>query len=753
MLGTSQHDAFTGSYPAAGNETIVSQKPKIHDPAIRLECITLVLALAIGCVVTDYVRQCILGLVINRASSRKIQTATVESVASVEKVEPPVNTIPVDARQVCLELTRRHQRPEQSNQQLAAVASLDNRVGSPPISTNVNQSNSVNHWSFIKPYPPRIPIVQDATWCKDPIDDFVLLRLETEELLHSREAERVTLIRRAFFDLIGLPPIPDEVEEFVTDTSPDAYERLVDRLLASPHFGEKWAIRWLDLARYADTNGFEFDGVRTMWLYRDWVIESLNRDLPFDQFVVEQIAGDLIPNASVQQKVATGFIRCSAVATDVLSGRFDMLVDRVNTLGSTWLGLTFSCAQCHDHKFDPLTQKEYFQLLAMFNNSVDEVSGVAYEGPQLTTESPLNGLRASTLVLAERRAPNSTFLNSRGSNALEGEPVEPGLPAFLHAAECGVGNRLALACWLTDDDNPLTARVTVNRIWESLFGIGLVRTSDDFGLRGERPSHPELLDWLATEFRRGGWSSKRILRQIVTSATYRQSSGVNDGLLDRDRYNRLLARGPRFRVDAELIRDIALAASGLLSRKLGGPSVFPWQPPGTSERLEYAGFKWKVNPDENRFRRGLYTHWKRTALYPSFSIFDAPNRTGTCSRRTNSCTPLQALVTLNDPVFFEAAVHLAKRMLENGSASIESKLTYGFRLCLARNPAANELDVLRQHYYVELQRLSNDFNTSKSIVGDKDLIDQNPALNVSEWAAFSMVATVILNLDETISKE
>ena len=679
---------------------------------------------------------------------RPLEPAAADAVAMVIGV-PPADNAPADARQICRDRALSYRKSDHPCQ-------LDCSDGdsSDTVRAGAQRHEEPRHWSFVKPRSPRAPVVHDATWSRNPVDDFVLARLETEGLEPSHEADRATLIRRLFLDLIGLPPAPDEVDEFVVDQSADAYERVVDRLLESPHFGEKWAIRWLDLARFADTNGFELDAVRTIWLYRDWVIEALNRDLPFDQFTVEQIAGDLIPNATLQQRVATGFVRSSAVAPDIATNRFDMLVDRVSTVGTTWLGLTFSCAQCHDHKFDPLTQNEFYQLYAVFNKSVDEVQGAACAGATITAESPLNGIRASTWVLAERNKANATFLKVRGSPAVDGEQVEPGLPAFLHAPKCGEQDRLSLACWLIDEDNPLTARVTVNRMWESLFGIGLVRTSDDFGMRGEPPSHPELLDWLAMEFQRGGWSSKRLLRLIVSTATYRQASHITSELLERDPQNRLLARGPRFRVPAELIRDIALASSGLLSRRLGGPSVFPWQPPGTSEKLEFAAFPWKVNPDGNRYRRGLYTHWKRTALYPSFSMFDAPNRVGTCARRGSSSTPLQALVTLNDPAFFEAAVHLGKRMLEDGRAgSAAAAVTNGFRICVARHPTADELAILLTLHQQELLRLSGDVEAAKSMVGGDAAIARHAHLNVSEWAACATIANVLLSLDETITKE
>lgn len=596
-------------------------------------------------------------------------------------------------------------------------------------------------------------MVVDADWSRDVIDRFIQQRRDAEQLAHSPEADKATLIRRLSLDLLGLPPTPAEVDEFIADAAPDALERLTDRLLASPHFGEKWAIRWLDLARYADTNGFEFDAPRTMWLYRDWVIDALNQDMPFDRFTVEQLAGDLLPQPAESQQVATGFLRNSAVAADTTNHRFEMLVDRVNTIGSTWFGLSFSCAQCHDHKFDPFTQQEYYQLYAILNNSEEEVTGAAYAGQTMTAVSPLNGESATTLVLAERGEPNVTHLKVRGSPTEDGEQVQPGFPAFLHAPRCGDGDRLALACWLTDPENPLTSRVAVNRVWESLFGVGLVRTSDDFGLRGELPSHPELLDWLAVEYQRAGWSSKRMLRRLTSSATYRQSSVVSTDALERDPQNRLLTRGARFRVDAEVVRDIALSAAGLLSSNLGGPSVFPRQPPGTSENVEFASFNWQVDQNENRYRRGLYTHWKRRTLYPSFASFDAPNRTSACTRRERNTNPLQALVLLNDPVFFEAAVHLGGRMLDETDGTPAAALSHGFRLCVCRQPTDQELELLRALFDAEQKRLTDGSEAALALVGGNDIAGRYPQRPVSDWAAYAVVANSLLSLDETVCRE
>lgn len=672
----------------------------------------------------------------SQESSRPAENAPPGRAARVDaKQDTPGEPTPADAREVCRALLV-HSEP--------AAAAL------PPGGSD-NAPPPPRHWSFIKPHTPPRPA--PSAGAGNPIDDFIAARLEAEGLSPAQQADRTTLIRRLFLDLIGLPPTPEEIDEFLADAEPDAAERLIDRLLASPHFGEKWAVRWLDLARYADTNGFEFDAVRTMWLYRDWVIDALNRDMPFDQFTVEQLAGDLLPDATDSQHVATGFLRNSPVATDTVTHRYDMLVDRVNTLGATWLGLTFGCAQCHDHKFDPLTQREYYQLYAILNNAVDEVSGASYAGSVITARSPLNGESATTLVLEERTQPVATYLKIRGSATDDGEQVEPGFPGFLHPPRCGERDRLALACWLIDEDNPLTARVAVNRLWDALFGAGLVRTSDDFGTRGEPPSHPELLDWLAIEFQQTGWSSKRMIRRLASSATYRRSSHVSPELLERDPQNQWLARGGRFRVEAELIRDIALAAAGRLSSSLGGPSVFPWQPAGTSENVEFAAFPWIVSPGEHRYRRGLYTHWKRRTLYPSFAMFDAPNRTSTCTRRDRTTNPLQALVSLNDPVFFEAAVHLGGRMLDETDGSPAAAIVRGFRLCVGRPPTEPERALLQNLYAEEHNRLCHDEAAAVALVGGPNVRARFPRRNLAEWAACAVVANVLLSLDETMTRE
>jgi len=713
------------------------------------------------------------------------------------------------------------------------------------------------HWAYVKPVRPTLPKVKRSRWIRNPIDTFILARLESEKLKPSPEADRVTLIRRASLDLTGLPPSLAEVDTFVADQRKEAYERLVDRLLASPHYGEKWARLWLDLARYADSHGYEKDPPRSMWPYRDWVINAFNQNMPFDQFTVEQIAGDMLPNATRDQKIASGFNRNTMINTeggvDPEQSRVETIVDRVNTTATVWLGSTLGCAQCHTHKYDPFTLKEYYQMFAFLNNADEpemavpsaaqearekqlssEVAGLETElkkaTPELTVAQaawekkvsdqlarslvPVTGTNKpasapdvptnilyivkvagagrtapqrdaitdyfrsqapelktvrdrlaelrkaqealkkefpTTLVMQERAQPRETHVLPRGNFLNPGEKVAPGVPAVLPSLPKGQpANRVTLAHWLVSPENPLTARVTVNRFWEQVFGRGLVETVEDFGTQGERPTHPELLDWLATEFVRQGWDMKALLRLMVTSATYRQSSRSTPELIERDPYNRLYARGARFRVPAETVRDIALQASGLLSPKIGGPSVFPYQPDGIWTQL-YSTDQWVVSKGADKYRRGIYTFWRRTSTYPAFMSFDAPSRELICPRRQRSDTPLQALTTLNDPSFVEAAQALARRVLQESKGNARADANYAFRLCEARSPRSKETKRLVALYEQELAQFKLDPSAAqKMATGD---LGKPPAgVNVEELAAWTVVANVLLNLDETITK-
>jgi len=901
------------------------------------------------------------------------------------------------------------------------------------------------HWSFLPPARPPLPALKKAAWPRNAIDHFILARLERDGLAPSAEADRTTLIRRVTLDLTGLPPAPQEVDAFLADASPGAYEKVVDRLLASPRFGETMAARWLDAARYADTNGYQSDGERFMWRWRDWVIDGFNANVPFDRFTVEQLAGDLLPNATLEQKIATGFNRNHRGNGEggIIPEEYavEYVVDRVETTATVWLGLTVGCGRCHDHKFDPISQKEFYRVFAYFNNVPEQGRAVKYGNSppfmpaptrqeqeqlarldaklaaaekrfdalakeladaqakwekslspalrwsparNLVAQFPLDGaagqfdgkrsfsagdagafgfydkfslaarvlprdrqggtiisrtadtaraegygvelrdgkvfvhltkrwlddalrveterelpadewhhvlvtydgsrvaagvkvyvdgrpektkvlldelnqtfatkeplrigggegpegrfrgsigdvrvyddcltadeaawlgtpetvgeiaalprqkrspqqtgkLRAcfleehapeairqahrevldlrrrraalvesfpTTMVMEEMPVPRDSFVLIRGQYDKHGEKVTPGLPAaFAPLAPSGRGvggegtpnNRLGLARWLVDRSNPLTARVTVNRWWQTYFGTGLVKTVDDFGAQGEWPSHPELLDWLATEFMDRGWDVKAMQRLIVTSATYRQSSKVTPALLAADPDNRLLARGPRFRLPAEAVRDQALAASGLLVERIGGPSVKPYQPPGLWKEL--TGSEEHV-PDhgEKLYRRSLYTYWKRTVAPPSLVTFDAAGRETCVVRQSRTNTPLQALNLMNDVTFVEASRVLAQRAMKEGGTTPEERITLAFRLATARQPRPGELSVLLDGYRQHLADYRQDEKAARKLVSLGEA-PRDEKLDVSELAAYTAVAGVILNLDEVVTKE
>ena len=716
-----------------------------------------------------------------------------------------------------------------------------------PIAPSTAGTNSAApHWAYIKPVAPAVPRVKNSRWPQNPIDYFVAEKLEAQHLSPSPAADRATFLRRVSLDLIGLPPTPAEVDEFLHDSAPNAFEKVVDRLLASPHYGERWARPWLDLARYADTQGYEKDNRRTMWPYRDWVIDALNRNLPFDQFTIEQIAGDLLPNPTVAQRVATGFHRNTMTntegGTDDEEFRHEAIVDRVNTTFSVWMGTTFGCCQCHNHKYDPFSMKEYYQAYALLNNTVDSdkdderptlqlrtavhdarakelrdrvaaldraykidstdlaAAQARWEPSALETKpgaaklpdrvekilqkpanertsaelgelanyfrtiapewkGPRDALAAArkaetdfeksiprTSIMEELAKPRETHLLIRGSFLTRGDSVNPGTPASLHAFPAGAPtNRLGFARWLVDTNNPLTARVAVNRAWESFFAVGLVETSQDFGTQGEPPSNQKLLDWLATEFMRTGWDTKALHRLIALSATYRQSARATPRMLERDPDNRLLARGPRARLEAEMLRDQALFVSGLLSPKLGGPSVMPPQPDGLWQ-VVYNGDKWETSAGADKYRRGLYTFWRRTMPHPAMTTFDAPSREFCVVRRTRSDTPLQALVLLNDPEYIEAARALAARVVREHPGEAARCADLAFRLCLARSPSAAEVQRLVSLYQAEREKISDGEAVKLSAAGETGRPDSK------DLAAWTVVANVLLNLDEFVSK-
>ena len=673
---------------------------------------------------------------------------------------------------------------------------------------------------FTKPVQlPALPIVKNTDWARNPLDSFILTRLEKEGITPSPPADRYTLLRRVCLDLTGLPPTPQQVQTFLADNSPDAYEKVVDELLASPHYGKKWARMWLDLARFADSAGYGSDPLRpNLWPYRDWVINAFNQDMPYDRFIVEQIAGDLLPNPTKEQLVATAFHRNTMTNTEGGTSREEFrtaaVKDRAITTAQVFMGLTMGCAQCHSHKFDPISQKEFYSFYALFNqtedndqpneaptislptaeqskrmaelqNEIADLQARATAMPQLkaeldTKQKELTAIRPVQLPIMrelpmdKRRVSYVLTL----SNFLQpAEQVESGTPAaFPPLPTRAPKNRLGVAQWLISPDNPLTARVAVNRIWAQLFGTGLVETEEDFGLQGALPTHPELLDWLAVRFAakdEGGrmkaengsvssliphplslncaWSPKKLLRMLVTSATYRQSSRTMPQLLEKDPRNRLLGRYPRRRLEAELVRDQALALSGLLSAKIGGPSVFPPQPGGLWQAAFNGDRNYPTSTGEDRYRRGLYTFWRRTVPYPSMAAFDAPSREICTMRRTPTNTPLQALVTLNDPVYVEMAQAFGRRIVREGGATLPARVHYALALVQSRPPRPEDVQTLTGLYEKELVYYRSHADDAKRLATEP-LGPLPNGIDAAEQAAWTVVGNVLLNLDGVLNK-
>ena len=645
---------------------------------------------------------------------------------------------------------------------------------------------STKHWAYVAPLKAPLPRVKSPAWVRNPIDAFVLARLEKENLKPSPAAPKEILLRRVCLDLTGLPPTEEQQSSFLVDRRADAYDRLVDSLLESPAYGERMATPWLDLARYADTNGYEKDVERRIWPYRDWVINAFNADMPYDKFAIEQLAGDLVPHAERNDLIATGFNRNTMLneegGVDQAEQRWLTLVDRVGTTGSVFLGSTLMCCQCHNHKYDPFTQEEFYKLMAfyqtsdeptlkLYDGSVDAIARrvaeldklLAKDKTQTDENKALKKLadqlrgeveRAqedTTLILQEKpnSSPPTDFVRIKGSFLNPGKQVIAGTPAILPPMPVGSRlNRLGLAQWIVDRGNPLTARVEVNRLWSMVFGIGLVKTEGDFGTQGELPIYKEMLDWLAVDFMEQGWSMKKLLRLIVTSNTYKQASVETAQGLDRDPENRLLARGPRFRMSAEMIRDNALSASGLLSQKIGGPSVMPDQPDGVWN-VSYNDAKWITSPGEDRYRRGLYTYWRRTMPYPAFLAFDATSREACTVNRVRTNTPLQALVLLNDPVYELAARGLAAKMLAV-KADAAQRLETGFQALLIRRPTGTEASRLVAYLAEQKARLAADGAATTALLGKGGAFRGATA---DESGAYILAARVMLNLDETITKE
>jgi hypothetical protein len=655
------------------------------------------------------------------------------------------------------------------------------------------------HWAFVAPQQPSLPEPQslrdgrvESDWPRNPIDLFVLQRLEQANLQPSPPADRARVARRAALTLTGLPPDPDERARFVVDQSPGAYGRHVDQLLASPRHGEHASLIWLDLARYADTDGYQDDEPRGMWRWRDWLIDALNGGMTFDQFTIEMLAGDLLPDPTDWQRLATGFHRNhrtnGETGTIAEEFRVEYVADCVETTSTVWLGLTLGCCRCHDHKYDPFSQRDFYRMFAFFNNTPEK--GV-YRGntspPLLITPTEeqqrkldnldrelaqatddVAGKRAlqaerkklwnqvSTMVMADGE-PRDTFVLLRGQYNQPGERVTAGTPRGLpDLSRDDSANRLDLARWLVSDENPLTARVAVNRIWAMHFGTGLVKTAEDFGSQGEPPSHPELLDWLAAYFIRSGWDVKRLHRLIVTSATFQQSSVVDEAALAVDPESRLLWRFPRRRLKAEQIRDRALAVSGLLVERMGGPSVKPYQPAGVWDEIAggaagvyEGGYKRDAGPA--LYRRSLYTFWRRTIPPPGMATFDAPSRETCTARRPSTSTPLQALSLLNDVTYLETARVLAERMMASASTP-QGRVEAGFQRALSRAPLDEELSLLVRAHNRFLRQFRDEPKRATELIRVGEFKGDDPS-NHAEVAACMSIGNVLLNLDEFVVVE
>ena len=710
------------------------------------------------------------------------------------------------------------------------------------------------HWAFVKPEQADLPKVKQADWPVNEVDRFVLARLEAAGLSPAAEADKRTLIRRVALDLTGLPPTPEAVEAFVADESPNSYEKVVDRLLASPRYGEHMTRYWLDAVRYGDTHGLHLDNYRSIWPYRDWIINAFNDNMPFDRFTIEQLAGDLLPDATRDQLIASGYNRCNITTSEGGSIKEEVyvryVVDRVETTGTVWLGLTTGCAACHDHKYDPITQKDFYELFAFFNsfdgNPMDnnradhapalrlhdeatlkrldelgqalvdaeaalkaatqqaEVSFGAWltepgevedeaiqkllavptdvRNPDQTKKLREHYLKSvdmaypkalaerdavkkkrdqversspTTLIYRETKEPRKAYVLERGLYDQRRDEVQREVPDFLPVMGDEMPrDRHGFAQWLVHPDHPLTSRVTVNRFWQQLFGTGLVKTSEDFGVQGEQPSHPELLDWLAVQFVKDGWDVKATMKRMVMSAAYRQSAAVGNEAYRQDPENRLLARGPRLRLDAEALRDQVLAVSGLMNDQIGGASVKPPQPAGIWKAVGYESSNtanFKADTGDKVYRRSMYVFWKRTAPPPFLVGFDAPNRESCVVRRERTNTAMQALIALNEPQYVESARRLGERIMTEAEGDVEAKVTWLLERTLMRPPTDKELAILVAGYEEQLAFYRADPDAAKALIAT-GTSKPNADLDPATLAAWTMTASTVINLDEFINK-
>jgi hypothetical protein len=630
------------------------------------------------------------------------------------------------------------------------------------------------HWAFVPPKSSPIPEVKDKAWPKNQIDYFILQKQEQYGLAPNPEADKERLLKRVSFDLTGLPPRLDMMDRFLADKSPNAYEKAVDELMKSPAYGEKMTLHWLDVSRYADSHGYQDDNYRTQWPWRDWVIHAFNENLPYNKFVTWQLAGDLMPNATKEQLLATGFNRNHKITEEggVINEEYRVayVTDRTNTFGKALMGVTIECAHCHDHKYDPFSQKEYYQLFAFFNQVKEPGIQSTVGGPETYAKRPMMEVTNADVkgilnfvnkqdtnklivsVMGDSEVYRKTYILKRGNYDTHGDEVQPGTPkAILPFDNSLPKNRFGLAEWLFDRKNPLAARAFVNQTWQEFFGRGIVKTSEDFGMQGNLPSHPELLDWLSVDFMDHGWNIKRLVKQLVLSATYRQSAVLTPDKIKMDPDNIYLTRGPRSRLPAEFVRDMVLASSGLLTRTIGGPSVNPYQPPGlwenaTSGRGLLANYK-QVH-GQNLYRRGMYTLIKRTVPPVEMAIFDASNRDQCEVRRLRTNTPLQALLMENDPTVLEAARVLATKLLQDKSTANE-KVYKAFRLIICRKPGEKEQAILDSYYNEELKEM--DVKTANKVlnVGEYPIPGDINKINL---AAMMKVVDAIYNLEEAITK-
>jgi hypothetical protein len=677
----------------------------------------------------------------------------------------------------------------ESSKLVYRISSEDETVRMPPPSSNLRLSNYEKqvlikwieqgapyeaHWSFIPPEKPVLPKVSDKSWPRNAIDNFILETLESKGMKPSPEASKEKLVRRLYFDLTGLPPSLEAIDAFLEDDAPEAYENLVDELLDSPAYGERMSSDWLDVARYADSHGYQDDLERTMWPWRDWVIHAFNSNLPYDEFITWQLAGDLLDNPTKEQILATGFNRNHKITQEggVVDEeyRVEYVVDRTVTTSKSLIGITMECGRCHDHKYDPVSQTEFYEMYSFFN-LVDEKGRIEYgeiPKPYLEIDTTLISEELSFIqkpdsindlkVMVMEDAPEirKTYYLRRGAYDAPDKEVFPGTPeAILPFDEEEPRNRLGLANWFLDDKNPLTARVTVNRYWQLIFGRGIVSTPADFGNQGALPSHPELLDHLAVTFRESGWNVKELMKSMVMSSTYRQSSRITKEGLSADPENVLLARGPRYKLPAEMIRDNALAVSGLLVRMVGGPSVKPYQPEGLWQETTGGGggtlTKYVEGMGEQLYRRSLYTFWKRTVPPPSMMTFDTTSRDFCEVTRQKTSTPLQALVLLNDPQYLEAARVLASKVLRESGNDRTVRIAYLFRTITSRFPDDKELEAMENY----LEEARTDIETGQAEPDRFLSVGRSPIdeeVDKTDLYLYTTLASIVLNMEETVIK-